>query len=60
MPVILDPTDFARWLDPQSQDPAALLPLLRPYPTEAMQSVAVSPLVNNARHDGPDCVEPAA
>jgi putative SOS response-associated peptidase YedK len=60
MPVILDPADFGGWLDPKPQDPEALLPLLRPYPAELMESVAVSPVVNNARHDRPDCVEPAA
>ena len=60
MPVILAAADFDRWLDPAQHDPTALLPLLRPDPAELMESVAVSDRVNNARHDDPTCVEPAA
>jgi putative SOS response-associated peptidase YedK len=60
MPVILNPSDFDRWLDPAEHDPAVLLPLLRPYPADLMESIAVSDRVNNARNDDPSCVEPAA
>lgn len=35
MPVILDPDDEARWLDPAAS-PSALAALLRPYPADAM------------------------
>jgi putative SOS response-associated peptidase YedK len=59
MPVIIDPADFDRWLNADTE-PAELLPLLRPYPAEAMEAVAVSPLVNSPENDGPECVEPAA
>ena len=34
--------------------------LLRPFPAEAMQAVAVSLHVNNPRNDNPKCVEPLA
>src|SRR5512143_3867552 len=32
MPVILDPADYCRWLDPGYQDAAGLQRLLKPYP----------------------------
>ncbi|MCE9634235.1 MAG: SOS response-associated peptidase [Planctomycetes bacterium] len=62
MPVILDPADFARWLDPDAKDPSAvadLAGLLVPCPEEAWEMVRVSRWVNDARHEGPDCVLPA-
>jgi putative SOS response-associated peptidase YedK len=58
MPVILPPADFEAWLDPKAT-PAAAKALLRPYPG-AMESYAVSRWVNDARHDNPRCLEPAA
>jgi putative SOS response-associated peptidase YedK len=57
MPVIIDPADVDLWLDPAT-DPAELLPLLRPYPADAMEAVAVSPLVNSTKNDGPECLTP--
>jgi putative SOS response-associated peptidase YedK len=60
MPVLLEPADFDRWLDPAVQDPAKVLPLLRPFPAERMEAVAVGAWVNNARHEGPECLQPAA
>ena len=58
MPVILDPHDYDQWLDPRAHDPGALLELLRPY-GGAMASLAVGTQVNSAKHDSPDCIEPA-
>ena len=60
MPVILaDPAAWEAWLDPRLTEPAALAPLLRPFPAEAMTARAVSPHVNNTRHDDPLCLAPA-
>jgi putative SOS response-associated peptidase YedK len=59
MPVILNPGDYARWLDPDSSDPVALHNLLMPYPADAMAFRAVSLHVNNPRNEGPACQEPA-
>jgi putative SOS response-associated peptidase YedK len=56
MPVILSPGAQARWLDPREQDPARLLPLLRPYPERAMRLWPVSRRVNDARQDRPDLI----
>ncbi len=60
MPVILARDDYDRWLDPAIQEPDALCPLLRPYPTSAMLALPVSPHVNNPRNDDPKCIAPAA
>jgi putative SOS response-associated peptidase YedK len=59
MPVILEPQDYDRWLDP-TQRPELLQPLLRPYDAQQMVSYAVNTQVNNPRHDRPDCIEPIA
>jgi len=56
MPVILDPADYDRWLDPAVQAPAQVADLLRPYPAEQMLATPVSDYVNNARHEGPRCL----
>jgi putative SOS response-associated peptidase YedK len=59
MPVILRREDFGAWLDPAT--PAEkLLGLLGPYPAEEMVAVPVSTAVNNARNEGPACLEPRA
>jgi putative SOS response-associated peptidase YedK len=60
MPVILAPADYGLWLDPTVQDPAKLQPLLRPYLDAEMVAHPVSTWVNDPRHEGPRCVEPAA
>lgn len=59
MPVILAPNAYALWLDPAVQDPAALQPLLRPYPAQAMRAYPVSRVVNSPRNDSPTCLAPA-
>jgi putative SOS response-associated peptidase YedK len=59
MPVILAPGDYARWLDPGQRAPAALRPLLRPYPDGALLLAPVGPRVNRVENDDPDCLAPA-
>jgi putative SOS response-associated peptidase YedK len=56
MPVILPPESWDAWLDPSQSDPAKLQPLLQPFPAEQMEVIAASPVVNNSRHDAPDCL----
>jgi putative SOS response-associated peptidase YedK len=58
MPVILRPDDFTVWLDPHVQGPELLLPLIRQ--SEGLAFFPVSSYVNSPRHEGPQCVEPAA
>jgi putative SOS response-associated peptidase YedK len=58
MPVILAPTAYDQWLDPTFQHAESLKALLCPYPSEEILAYPVSRLVNNPRHDVPDCLEP--
>jgi putative SOS response-associated peptidase YedK len=58
MPVILPPDAEDDWLDPDVSVEHALS-LLEPYPAAQMRSVAVSPLVNSVRNDGPELLAPA-
>jgi putative SOS response-associated peptidase YedK len=55
MPVMLATEDSALWLHPTASA-EQLLALLHPYAAESMQSHPVSPLVNRAGVDSPECV----
>lgn len=59
MPVILHPRDYDKWLDPAAQTPDQLMPLLKPFPAEAMDAYPVTPLVNKPANDIPELVVPA-
>ena len=59
MPVILDKRDYALWLSPEPRDPAILLELLKPCPNDWLTCEPVSTVVNNPRHDGPECMLPS-
>lgn len=52
MPVILNPKDYDRWLDPGDPDRPPI-DLLRPYPAEKMKIWPVSERVGNVRNDDP-------
>lgn len=58
MPVILPPEAHAKWLAPDVQTPAAVQPLLRPFPADAMAFYPVSTTVNSPANDDPTCIEP--
>ena len=58
MPVILSAETEPLWLDPLTENPASLEPLLLPAPPELLIVREVSPVVNNARSEGPDCITP--
>jgi putative SOS response-associated peptidase YedK len=58
MPVILSPATESTWLDP-STPTAELAELLAPLPAERTALRVVSAAVNDARYDGPECLEPA-
>ena len=59
MPVILPKAVEDRWLDPGEHDRGRLQALLQPYPSEEMDAYDVTTVVNNTRHDAPDCIAPA-
>jgi putative SOS response-associated peptidase YedK len=58
MPAIPAPAAYAAWLDPARTRPEELLPLLESAPE--LELYPVSPLVNRAAADTPQCVERAA
>jgi putative SOS response-associated peptidase YedK len=61
MPVILKkPEDEEQWLDVSRTPFAQAKSLLKPYPEELMDAHDVSPIVNSAKYDGPECVRPAS
>lgn len=55
MPVILQPHEYAKWLNPTTPTDD-LLVLLTPFPADEMEAVQVSEYVNSAKHEGPDCL----
>jgi putative SOS response-associated peptidase YedK len=59
MPVILDSSQFRKWLDP-GQGVDALTAMMQAYPAEKMEAYPVSLTVNNPRNTGPQCMEPLA
>lgn len=59
MPVILDPAEYAAWLDPRPADDATLMRLARGAPAEGFELKAVSRRVNDVRVDDAACLEPA-
>ena len=56
MPVILRPTDYDRWLDPEETERLPI-DLLRPFDSEEMEMREANPKVNNARNNGPEMLE---
>lgn len=60
MPAILAPASYDQWLDPTFQQAEPLKALLRPYSSEELTAYPVSTLVNNPRHDAPQCLEPVS
>jgi putative SOS response-associated peptidase YedK len=60
MPVILPPSAWDGWLDPDNDDIETLGRLLVPAPAKVITAHPVSLMVNNARETGPALIEPAA
>lgn len=56
MPVILEAKNYDLWLDTTIQQPEELQQLLHPYSSEAMNSYAVSTLVNKPTNNSPECI----
>ena len=57
MPIILQPKDWGRWLDPKINDITALMDLLQPCESHFLQKWQVRPYVNKAGNEGIDCIE---
>ncbi len=58
MPVILPEETQALWLDPLTEDPKILEPLLVPAPVEMLTSHPVADTVNSVKNQGPECILP--
>jgi putative SOS response-associated peptidase YedK len=59
MPVILPPSAWDAWLDPENDDVETLGKLLVPAPPELITLHPVSTMVNNVRENGPELIEPS-
>ena len=60
MPAILQPEDEEQWLDASRTPFVKAKSLLKPYPEELMDAHDVSTIVNSAKYDGPECIEPVS
>lgn len=58
MPAIVQPADYAAWLNPEMTDVEALQGMLKPYPERLMEAYPVSREVNSPGNDGAALVEP--
>lgn len=59
MPVILEPADFDRWLDPAEGYKGKLLPLLSPPKEVVLDCYPVTNFVNTPGREGAECIEKA-
>ena len=46
-----------QWLDTSRTPFVKAKSLLKPYPDELMDAHDVSPIVNSAKYDGPECIQ---
>ena len=60
MPVILGRADEEEWLDPEVHEQSVLQRMFKPCPSEWLTAVEVSPLVNSAKNNSPEVLEPAS
>ncbi len=58
MPVILEPSQFNRWLSSERTPIPQLESLLQTFPAEEMEVFPVSSYVNKVVHDSPECIVP--
>lgn len=54
MPVFLPPERWDAWLDPERQEPEAILPLLSGLPEGRLRAYPVGAEVSNVRNNGPE------
>lgn len=57
MPVIIAPELFSEWLAPDAE-PEFLTSVIQPYEWTRFETVSVSTVVNNARNETPECIQP--
>ncbi|TIS60905.1 MAG: SOS response-associated peptidase, partial [Mesorhizobium sp.] len=54
---VIDPQDFARWLDCRTLEPRDVADLLRPAQLDFFEAVPVSDLLNKVANTGPEIQE---
>jgi putative SOS response-associated peptidase YedK len=59
MPVIVDPKDYNRWLDPNIPG-SEVVDILKPFQPDEMEAYPITTAVNSPKHDGPELLEPPA
>jgi putative SOS response-associated peptidase YedK len=57
MPVILDTNDLDDWLNPAIEEPAKLLPLLKPFDGKKLELYKVSTKVNSPKNNSADLIK---
>src|SRR5271166_5715027 len=60
MPAILDPAEFAAWLDVDGVDAGKAVALLKPAPEQALELVEIGPAVNRVANDNESLQHPVA
>lgn len=58
MPVIIEKSEWEDWLDPGRTTAQELQDYFEPASPEGFEIVRVSPVVNSARNDSPECSQP--
>lgn len=56
-PVVIEPKDFARWLDCRNYEPRDVADLMRPAVPDFFEAIPVSDRVNKVANKGPDLQE---
>jgi putative SOS response-associated peptidase YedK len=57
---ILRAEDEEQWLDACRTPLTKAQSILKPLPAELMYAHDVSPIVNSAKYDGPECIQPVS
>lgn len=57
MPVVLDPSCWQDWLDPELTDREAIRQIARPLPRGLLEAYPVSTTVNSVRNNAPELIE---
>lgn len=60
MPMVIDPAQWAEWLDPSRRDPDGLLEVMVPAVSGGLETRPVSTAVNSVANDGPALIAPVA
>ena len=58
LPVVIQPEDFARWLDCKTQEPRQVADLMVPVDDDFFETIPVSDLVNKVKNMGPELQTP--